>query len=65
MSDDKYDFSDPEISRRLAGNAYRTHDIGVRPTAVLRFSSPWPWVGAIMVSLLLWAGIATVIWRLF
>ncbi len=62
MSDDKYDFSDPEVSRKLV--AYRTHD-GVRAAAVLRFSSPWPWIGAIMISLLLWAGIATLIWRLF
>jgi hypothetical protein len=65
MSDDKFDFSDPELSRRFADNAYRTRDVSVQMVPVLTFSSPWPWVRAIMVSLLLWAGIAALIWRLF
>jgi len=65
MSDDKYDFSNSELSRSLADNAYRTRHIGVRVAPGLRFSSPWPWVRAIMISLLLWAGIAALIWRLF
>jgi hypothetical protein len=65
MSDDKYDFSESELSRSLTDNAYRTRDIGVRTAPSLRFSSPWPWVRAIMISLLLWAGIAALIWRWF
>ena len=65
MSDDKYGFSDSELSRSLTDNAYRNRDIGAGIAAGLRFSSPWPWVRAIMISLLLWAGIAALIWRLF
>jgi len=65
MSDDKYDFSDSELSRSLADNAYQTRHIGVRMAPGLRFSSPWPWVRAIIISLLLWAGIAALIWGLF
>jgi len=65
MSDDEYDFSDSELSRRLTHNAYRNRDIGAGIVPGLRFSSPWPWVRAIMISLLLWAGIAALIWRLF
>jgi hypothetical protein len=65
MSDDKYDFPDSELSRGRTDIAYRTHDIGTAAAPVLRFSSPWPWFSAIMISLLLWAGIAALIWRLF
>jgi hypothetical protein len=65
MSDDKYDFSDSELSRSLTDHAYRTHDIGAGTAPGLRFSSPWPWVCAIIISLLLWAGIAALIWTLF
>jgi hypothetical protein len=65
MSDDKYDFSDSELSRSLTDNAHRNRDGGVQMAPGLRFSSPWPWVRAIMISLLLWAGIAALIWRLF
>lgn len=65
MSDDKYDFSDSELSRGLTENAYPNRDIGIPMAQTLRFSSPWPWVRAIMISLLLWAGIAALIWRLF
>jgi hypothetical protein len=65
MSDNKYEFSDPELSRSLADNVYRTRNIGVRMAPGVRYSSPWPWVSAIMFSLLLWAGIAALIWRLF
>jgi hypothetical protein len=65
MSDDKYGFSDPELSRSLADSAYRSSDFGVRMAPGLRFSSPWPWVRAIMISLLLWAGIGALIWKLF
>jgi hypothetical protein len=61
---DKYDFSDSELSRSLTDN-YRTHDIGTGTAPGWRFSSPWPWVRAIMISLLLWAGIAALIWKVF
>jgi len=65
MSDEKFDLSDRELSRSLADNAYPARDIGVRMAPALKFSSPWPWVRAIMISLLLWAGIAALIWRWF
>jgi hypothetical protein len=65
MSDEKYEFSDPEISRGLIDSAYETQDTGARLAPGLRYSSPWPWVSAIMISLLLWAGIAAAIWKLF
>ena len=65
MSDDKYDYSDSELSRSLTDNSYRNRDIGVQMAPGLRFSSPWPWVRAIMISLVLWAGIAALIWGLF
>ena len=65
MSDDNYDFSDPKSSRSFADSAYRTRDISVRVAPSLRYSSPWPWISAIMISLLLWAGIAALIWKLF
>ena len=63
MPDDNYDFIDRGSSRSRAHTAYRNNiSVGVVP--VLRFSSPWPWLGAITISLLLWAGIAALIWRL-
>jgi len=64
MSDEKYEFSDPEITRSLIEDAYETQDIGARSAPGLRFSSPWPWVSAIVISMLLWAGIAAAIWKL-
>ena len=65
MSDKKYEFLDSELSQGIADNAYGTRDIGVGNGSGLRFSSPWPWVRAVMISLLLWAGIAALIWSLF
>ena len=65
MPDKKYEFLDSELSQGIADNAYGTRDIGVRNGSGLRFSSPWPWVRAVIISLLLWAGIAALIWSLF
>ena len=65
MSDEKYDFSDQDLSRGLSDNAYRLQKIGSATAAGVRYSSPWPWVRAIVISLLLWSGIAALIWRLF
>ena len=66
MSDDKYDFSDPETSSDRADKANKEpQDIGVGTARGLSYSSPWPWVRAIMIALLLWAGIAALIWKLF
>jgi hypothetical protein len=65
MSDEKYEFSDPEVSRGRIDSAYDAQDIATRLAPGLRYSSPWPWVSAIMISLLLWTGIAAAIWKLF
>ena len=65
MPDDEYGFSDSELSRSFADHAYKSRDIRVGVAPGLRYSSPWPWVRAIMISVLLWAGIAALIWRLF
>ena len=61
----KYEFLEPELSQGLADNGYGTRDIGVGHGAGLRFSSPWPWVHAVLIGLLLWAGIAALIWSQF
>jgi hypothetical protein len=35
---------------------------GVETTPTLRYSSPWPWVLAVTVSLFMWAGVAWLVW---
>jgi hypothetical protein len=64
MSDKNYEFLESELSQGIADNAYGTRDIGVGNRSSLKFSSPWPWVRAVMISLLLWVGIAGLIWML-
>ena len=65
MPDKNYKFLESEAPQRVIDNTYGTRDIGVGNGSGLRFSSPWPWVRAVMISLLLWAGIAALIWSLF
>jgi hypothetical protein len=66
MSEERYEFYDPESSRRRIEKATNgtTPDIGVGTPPPLRYSSPWPWVRAIIISCMLWACIGWVIWRL-
>jgi hypothetical protein len=65
MSEEKYEFYDPESARRLAEKITNgTPDIRAA-TPPLRYSSPWPWVRAIIISCMLWAGIGWVVWRLW
>jgi len=35
------------------------------PNKVIRFSSPWPWILAIVLSLALWAMLGWLIWWFF
>jgi len=36
----------------------------VNPSTGIRYSSPWPWILAIVLSLMLWAMIGWVLWWL-
>jgi len=66
MSDEKYEYYDPELARRRAEKSTNgTPDIGVKAPPSLKYSSPWPWLRAIIVSCMLWAGIGWVVWRLW
>jgi hypothetical protein len=66
MSDKNYELYDPEPSRRRAEkSANATPDIGVTAPPNLRYSSPWPWGRAIIISCMLWACIGWVVWRLW
>ncbi|PZA12807.1 hypothetical protein DNX69_06330 [Rhodopseudomonas palustris] len=51
-----------EVRESAYGSA--EHDAGLPsgPRAELRYSSPWPWVGAVFISSGLWAGIG---WLIF
>ena len=65
MADKQYEFLESELSQGITNSAFGRGDIGVGTGSSLRFSSPWPWVRAVVVSLLLWAGLAMLIWILF
>ena len=66
MSDEKHDFSESGTSRQWLeqtarnGNGSNT-EIGAR----LSYSSPWPWIRALMISCVLWAVIVSLVWRLW
>jgi hypothetical protein len=66
MSEEKYEYYDPAASQRLAEKATNgIPDIGVGTPPPLRYSSPRPWVRAIIISCMLWACIGWVVWRLW
>ena len=58
---DSYFDAKPTV-RRIRQVDHAIRDAGFRRADGLRYSSPWPWMLALAISLTMWASLAWLIW---
>jgi hypothetical protein len=63
MAKIKYQYFDANPGIDKVGQSNRAiRSMDYRNTAGLRYSSPWPWIFALGISLAMWASLGWVVW---